>query len=53
MMKNLSYMPSDEIILCDAKGDCIEARGENARILTLGASVLFLGIAFYYIFKKR
>lgn len=47
MIKNPNYIPSDEIVLCDAHGDCIEARGENAKAIVNAVCfvALCLGIA--------
>jgi hypothetical protein len=45
-------MPTDEVVLCDAKGDCIEARGENGRILAGAAALLLLFIGVGYLLKK-
>jgi hypothetical protein len=46
-------MPADEIRLCDAKGDCIEARGSNAQNIIAGVLILLVSISAYYLFKKK
>lgn len=28
-----NQLPVDEVVLCDSNNDCIEARGENAKLL--------------------
>lgn len=53
MNRNLQYMPADEIRLCDAKGDCIEARGRNAQNIAVGIVILLISISAYYLFKKK
>ena len=45
-------MPTDEVVLCDANGDCIEARGENGRMLAGAAVLLLLIIGVSYAWKK-
>ena len=47
-----NQMPTDEVVLCDAKGDCIEARGENAMMLAGAAALLLLLIGVGYVWKK-
>ncbi len=41
-----------EVVLCDANGDCIEARGENGRMLAGAAALLLLLIGIGYVWKK-
>ena len=50
--KLYKQMPTDEVVLCDAKGDCIEARGENGRMLAGAAALLLLLIGIGYAWKK-
>jgi len=45
-------MPTDEVVLCDTKGDCIEARGENGRMLVGAVGLLLLFIGVSYAWKK-
>ena len=45
-------MPTDEVVLCDAQGDCIEARGENGKMLVGAAVLLLLFIGVGYAWKK-
>ena len=53
MTRNLQFMPTDEIRLCDAKGDCLEARGEKAKDIVTGIVILVISISAYYLFKKK
>ncbi len=50
--KLYNQIPSDEVVLCDAKGDCIEARGENGRMLAAATALLLLFIGIGYAWKK-
>jgi|GEM_PF-3462890 len=50
--KLYNQVPRDEVILCDAKGDCIEARGENGRMLAGAAALFLLIIGVGYLWKK-
>lgn len=47
-----NQIPTDEVILCDAKGDCVEARGQNARMLAGAAALLLLLVGVGYVLKK-
>jgi hypothetical protein len=52
MNKNMiKYMPADQIKICK-KDVCVEARGENARIIVAVLSVVALCAAFYYVSKS-
>lgn len=54
MRKNLiPYMPADQIRLCNANNDCIEARGENARFIVAAIVVVLIATAAYYVFKIK
>ena len=47
-----NQIPTDEVIFCDSKGDCIEARGQNARMLVGAATLLLLLVGVGYVWKK-
>jgi hypothetical protein len=47
----VKYMPADQIKLCK-KDVCVEARGENARIIVAVLSMVALCVAFYYAAKS-
>lgn len=52
MKRNLiPYMPVDQVRLCDANNDCIEARGDNARFIVLAVVTVLLATAAYYLSK--
>ena len=54
MRNNLiSYMPADQIRVCDANNDCIEARGENARMIVVAIVIAIFAAAAYYISKIK
>lgn len=54
MKRNLiPYMPADQVRLCDANNDCIEARGDNARFIVLAVVTVLLATASYYISKIK
>lgn len=43
MKRNLiPYMPADQVRLCNANNDCIEARGDNARFIVLAVVTVLL-----------
>jgi hypothetical protein len=42
------FMPADQISICNAQNTCIEARGENARIIVLGIFFVLLAVAANY-----
>lgn len=46
-------MPADQVRLCDANNDCIEARGENARIIVFAVVMVLLTAAAYYLSKIK
>jgi len=50
--KLYKQMPTDEVVLCDANGDCVEARGENGMMLAGTAALLLLLIGVGYVWKK-
>ncbi len=45
-------MLTDQIRICNAQNTCIEARGENARIIVLGIFLALLAIAASYSCQK-
>lgn len=46
-------MPADQVRLCDAKNDCIEAMGDNARIIVLAVVTILVPVAAYYLSKTK
>jgi len=54
MRRNLiPYMPADQVRLCNANNDCIEARGENARFIVLAVVVVLFCIGIAALAKAR
>ncbi|MBX9785260.1 MAG: hypothetical protein K2X48_18395 [Chitinophagaceae bacterium] len=52
MKRNLiPYMPADQVRLCNANNDCIEARGDNARFIVLAVAAVLLAATTYYLSK--
>ncbi len=43
-----SYMPIDQVRICNAQNTCIDVRGDNARILIIGILVVLMAMAMYY-----
>ena len=50
--KFYNQLPIDEVRLCDAKGDCIEARGPNGAMLAGAAALLLVLVGVGYLWKK-
>lgn len=48
-----TYMPADQIRLCNSKKLCIEARGENARVIVFAVAILLLASAAYTISRIK
>jgi hypothetical protein len=46
------FMPADQIRICNAQNTCMEARGDNARIIVLGIFIALLAIAANYSGQK-
>ncbi|MBX9781195.1 MAG: hypothetical protein K2X26_12680 [Chitinophagaceae bacterium] len=54
MKRNLiPYMPADQVRLCNADNDCIEARGDNARFIVLAVVTVLFATAAYYLSKIK
>jgi hypothetical protein len=54
MKNDLSrYMPADQIRLCNTRKQCIEARGENAKIIVYAVAFLLLASAAYTISRIK
>lgn len=45
------YAPVDQVRICTANNTCIEARGDNGKLITYAAVALILAVAAYYISK--
>ncbi len=52
-MNLIKNLPSDEVVICDSNNNCIEARGENARMLVGGILLLLICTAAYYLSKIK
>jgi hypothetical protein len=48
----IKYMPADQIKLCK-KDICVEARGDNAKLLVAAISLVLLCTGFYYLSKMK
>lgn len=46
-------MPQDQIRVCNKESFCIEARGNNARIIVVAVVVTILTVALYYASKIK
>lgn len=54
MKKNLiPYMPADQVRICTANNECIEARGDNAKVIVIAVVILLLSTAAYYASKVK
>jgi len=46
------FIPADQIRICNAQNSCLEARGENARIIVLGIFLVLLAVVANYSGQK-
>lgn len=54
MTKYLNYsMPADQVRICTRQQTCIEARGDNARLLVFAVMLILLSGAAYYLSKLK
>ena len=47
------FMPLDQVRVCNKNSQCIEARGNNAKVIVFTLSILLISIAAYYISKIK
>lgn len=53
-MQNVNrYMPIDAVRICTANNTCMEARGKNARDLTIAVIVVLVVVALYYVSRIK